>query len=281
MRNYAFLVIVVLFWACSNLSQLNVYDGISGHPWKVERKFTECILEDSLHCFNWNTIIVDSFDSKGRKFVTRFLDSTKTDRFETHFTYDRRGNLIGEAIGVVGQEPRERKKYVYNKQGLKTFELTIGRYRNFSLEGEFVSKECFMLYKIRNSDGKVTGQRKLYYDALWRNTRLIDMDSIGQPYRWQDFDYDEKGNQVEIRWYWQPEEVTKWMVKTYDSRSDLIRQQVFTLVRGDTVPGNVMEYSYDYDDNGNWTEQRTYENDILKWVIHRKIYYRNTEKPRD
>lgn len=264
------------------MSHGNAYGGIHGQPRKVEQTYLECLTSDSTDCYRLNTVHVDSFDLRGRKLVTHTLDSTKKQiKFERLFTYDRKGQLTEDATRAIGEAPRERKTYAYNRYGLITYEATTGRYRNFSREGIFDPQAHTLLYLVRNREGKVTGQRKLHYDALWRNTRLIDMDSLGQPYRWQEFDYDEKGNQIEIRWYWQPEEVYKWMVKSYDVHSNLLRQQVFTLVQGDTISGSVTHYSYAYDDHGNWTEQRTYENDRLKWVIHRKIYYRNNEKPRD
>lgn len=276
MRNLILLCLIVLLYACRNLSHRNAFDGYHGQPLKVERTYRECLTRDSTVCYPLNTVHVDSFDRRGRKLVTHTLDSTtKQIKFERRFTYDRKGQLTEEAIRAIGEVPRERKTYAYNRYGLITYEATTGRYRNFSREGIFDPRARTMLYLVRNREGKVTGQRKLFYDAQWRNTRLIDMDSLGEPYRRQDFDYDPQGNQTEIRWYWDAEEVYKWVTKSYDAQNNLNQEQVFSLEKGDTVLSSSKEYEYKFDAHFNWTERRTYENGNLEWLIHRKFYYSN------
>jgi len=224
------------------------------------------------------------------------------------FTYNEKGVMIKEVKYYKGTLT-DSIIYIYNEKGYKIIEKHYRGIRN-------TLKPGYIRYKYDHDDkGRIT---KVYeeneqgevthitsYDKGMHVSESIYYLSDGSPKRKCSFEYDNRGNLIEEKWYefdWYKDQIYStveyMMTYEYDKKNNLLvlnqhddyekkvyQQRVFkydnrsnlveetnTHLAQDFPPLKV-NYEYEFDSKGNWITRIRFEDEIPKTLIEREIEY--------
>lgn len=160
--------------------------------------------------------------------------------------YDDKGNLIEENLYNYDRILLLKYKNQYDDKG----NLIEGNWYNpdgtlgFKSKYQYNDKGNKIEENWYDSDGKLIGKVKVQYDEKGNVIEETRYNSNGKLSSKSKYLYDDEGNKIEENWY-----------------------------NADGILGSKYKYQYKYDQQGNWTEQIEYENDIPQKIKERTIEY--------
>ena len=185
------------------------------------------------------------------------------------YSYDKKGNMIGESVFMGTQSAKVRVQYEYDEKSHKISEVRysadkLNEKTSFLYEGDnVVSKETtdgnsVLQYSekyVFDKEGNVTGF--LRYEKL-SNSRLEEA-----------YVYDANNNMVSFITTLN-KQVTQKIVNKYDKNNNLIST---VAIDGAGKVTNKRTYAYQYDSNNNWTKKIVTINDMPAFLVERTINY--------
>jgi len=274
MRIITFLLFLI-FVNCSSLKYLKSFGELHNKPKKIVEAKTykinynkNGITEEFAHSS------IDYYDAKGRKFKNiRFKsDGTRLDADRLYY-YDQYGNLIREILYKQDGSIRFEIENQYNKFGqLIVSDFTSGENK--------MTKEYFIdrtkkssKFVIKNQDNTLLETVLFKYDNNWREIEALSLNDKNEQTSRIEFFYDEKGNNIQTKWYNSENNLNNIYNTTFNIENDRTKVERFHITDGKPKFVNAEKFEYQYDDKGNCVVQKLISNGKVSWITRYKYTY--------
>lgn len=188
----------------------------------------------------------------------------------TFYFYDKENNLI-EELYYAGDGYRNRNIYIYNKQGeiIETINCYPCRYSVHEIN------EVENSVTINETSREKRSKTKSYYD-----TNENEIESLyfvnGLIYSQTKMSYDSEGNLIELSSYESNGKVMTLDFKAnyiFDQHQNLTKKIHIYFNENGVRNYNEWDFTYKYDNKGNWIKRIEFKNKLPKTVILREFNY--------
>ncbi|GGB79842.1 hypothetical protein GCM10007424_19970 [Flavobacterium suaedae] len=188
------------------------------------------------------------------------------------YVYDDNGNLTGENLYLNNDKVVVKNAYKYNENNQKVSYTRYDKNSEILFNTQYEYKgDNLILEETRGKEGEVEYSRKMTYDDNGNMLSKISYDSYDDSETIEKFVYDGKGNKVT----WDVQKNGEPFLKinyTYNENGDVTGVRTYNNI------GKAIEerkYTYNYDKEGNWIKKSIYIDGELKFVEQRDITYYN------
>lgn len=187
------------------------------------------------------------------------------------YAYDKDGNVIEENLFLGLEKVQVKNNYKYDNNQ-KVAEIRYDKDNNIIFSTSFGYEGDNLVYKeVENGEGKTEYLEKMTYTEngdLKSKTIIDHFDNIETT---EEYSYDANGNKTG----WSVTKNGTPYIKSsysYNENGDIVRS---VIIDGEGRPVDDREYSYKYDEKGNWTEKAITVNGTPSFVEKREITYYN------
>lgn len=240
-------------------------------PYKVTEYFGE-VQKGEKQDF-WNGDVITVFDEKGYKIETNRHNKTGQLFQKIIYKHDAKGNRVSRDVYNAFGKIMLKYTYVYDPSGNKV------SYNCYKPTGELVETYAYkndnkgrMIEEILTKQDNSFAARYTYkYDTTGFISEVChytkEEDNLSSCLR---FKNTKRGIPLEMETYDSRGRLTKKIVYKYDDKGNETSIETFD---GAGKPIEKKEYTYTFDDKGNWVERVEYVNHFPRVFIEREITY--------
>ncbi len=232
-------------------------DGILDNPLKwsstIKSTFDEAGFEREIFGFNKTGRLIYSdtikYDDKGHRLDRLFHNNNGTLFSRIKYKYDSLGQKIDEVKYKKGYFLQERISYKYDELG------------NCTEWNHYDSNEVFKFRQVFTYD---SFNNNIRMEWLWPHQ---SDPSVKHVYR-----YNDKGQEVESKFYRQSDSLINNTILTYDKRGNLLKtKSIYT--KDKHLENQINSYVYKYDKAGNWVRRAIKSKGKIGYLTIRTIEY--------
>lgn len=242
----------------------------SKHTYKYDDKGT--LLE--YNSFNSDGILVikktGKYDDRGNQIEWNWYFSDGSIKTETRSKYDNKGNVIelkgcdedGKSCTII--------KYKYDNKGNVIKEIELGDFPlitkyKYDNHGKMVERNYY------KPNGSLSNKNTYRYDANGNCVEVNSFDTKGKLQFKYRYKYDDNGNCIEEKVSdFFDGEIIIWHTIKFDQYNNELEYNYYD---SNGILSTKYSYIYEYDKNGNWIKNISYNNNSPKYVEDREIIY--------
>ncbi|WP_417873158.1 hypothetical protein [Xanthomarina gelatinilytica] len=270
MKKLLIIFYLIAYTSCTSLN----FDGLYGHPKKVESIDYEVIYKDTIEIITKDNKSVTLYDYNLRSKKSFSFSPPNYSPLPLNYSYfyDKKGNIIKTIISKGDSIIRE-TTYKYNKYGLRTENTTIKNGIKSTFKVNIDLKNRIKIIDNKNSDGSFKYYARVKYDKKWNKIESISYDSLGKQKVRIKNGYDKNGNVNSSKWYNDKNMLYYHSKTVFNKNNDPILASSIRIKNSDTIKGKVTSFKYKYDKKNNIIERRVFHDDVLVLIIETKYEY--------
>lgn len=186
------------------------------------------------------------------------------------YSYDDKGNKIGEAIYLRSEYVQYKLHYKYNDKNKLIEEAQYDKDGKLLYRTTYVYKgDNLIKTETFNDKGEVEYSEKSNYDKNGNLTAQVIYEKFSNTTTVEKYQYDSFNNKIMVSVSNNDVPVFKISYK-YDDKNNVIASNAFD---GHGKPRDSRAYTYKYDDKGNWIEKTVAIGGKSSFIVERSIKY--------
>lgn len=269
-----FLIFLLVLSSCSKLKYLNAFDGLKNKPKKIESTTFRANYRDNSMQEVMAFKRIHFYDQKGRKLKsTEYKSDGSLSSGGWSYSYDQYGNQTQNILYNIDSSINVENNYKYNDFGQQIEKVYISSRRKTTVKYIYDRKNRTRRMTVKKDDGSVTETALQRYDKKWREIESISYDSSNQQKIRIEFFYDEKGNQIQSKWFNSENKIYSSYKSTYNFNNDRILIEHYSISGG--IPKLLSESrtDYTYDKKGNCIEETLFSSGRKSWITKYEYNY--------
>jgi len=270
MRKKILLILIPIFFGCSNLKYLDAFDGLNGSPKEIESTTYKIEYNDNLIIEKATSKSINFYDSKGKSIKRLNFEPDGSPSWgSVYYFYDMFGNVIKKKIFNADGSEHSQIKYKYNEYGQE-----IERIYSWGLTKTIYDRKNRLAeINTKNNNDSLKYFERQKFDKKWNEIELIEFDNIGKQKSRIEFDYDTKGNQIKSSWYNSDDILHVIYISTFNNKNNRTSIKKYRIVSSKPKLIEDTKIEYKYDKKGNLIEDKYILNEKTSWINRYKIKY--------
>lgn len=270
MKKLLIIFYLIAYTSCTSLN----FDGLYGHPKKVESIDYEVIYKDTIEIITKDNKSVTLYDYNLRSKKSFSFSPPNYSPLPLNYSYfyDKKGNIIKTIISKGDSIIRE-TTYKYNKYGLRTENTTIEDGKKTTGKAIIDIKNRIEILNKKSIDSTSKACSINKYDKKWNIIESTMYDYKGNQKNRSEIEYDNNGNKISYKYYNDKDVLLRHSKTVFNKNNDPIWASSIRVKNSDTIKGKVTSFKYKYDKKNNIIERRVFHDDVLVLIIETKYEY--------
>lgn len=260
------------FQKVNKTSQLGLKGEVKSYkvtPYEVHEHFG--VVEKGNKASYWRGDVISIFDKQGMKIESERFDKSGQLLQKIFYKYNPAGNRMSRDTYNASGKVSIRHVYIYNEKGhpvaCNGYGPTTGLIESYTYKtdekGRIIEETCVKTTQPMCSTYKLVYEKDGKINSICVENKTTKDNSC------EKYIYDKQGRLTQLE-FSRKEGLIRKTIITYDDKGNEHTIKVF---KADNTFLEEKEYTYKYDEKGNWIQRVEYINKFPKLILEREIIY--------